>query len=108
MHNPLITRWNEGKDSTAVVRIPDHLCGKMRRHTLDILHQRERILEYVVIDALKDEAHRYTSLMKDDTISVIDMATAVWCSSEILAVDFKFPRHRTYIVFVAHDQSLSG
>ena len=49
----------------------------MRRHPLDIFHERDRLLENFAVDALQDVADRYACLTEVDAVRVVDVAVAV-------------------------------
>ena len=59
-----VARRNERQHAAAGVGFVGHLGGQMRRDALDIFHERHRIFEDIVIDALKNVADAGATLIK--------------------------------------------
>ena len=51
-----VARWNQCEHPPVAVRFARDLSRQVRRHSLDVLHQRDRVLENLVVDALQDDS----------------------------------------------------
>jgi hypothetical protein len=74
----------------------------MRRDALDVLHDRHRVFEDVVVDALEDVAHRRAGLIKDGAVSVVDVAAAVRRGFLKSTVDLEVAGDQPDVVFEFH------
>ncbi len=110
IHVPSLTIacGNQSEHAPVAVWRSIDLGRKMRRHALDIFHQRLRILEDVVVDALQNHAHRLARLLKDNAIRVVDVTASIEFGAHELTADFKLTSDRANVVFLDHDQSLFG
>ena len=68
---------NERERSADGVRLAGYLRGDVGGDALDVAHQRCRVFENVVVDALQNHGLLRTGLLEDDTIGVVDVAAAV-------------------------------
>ena len=70
----------------------------MFSHAPYILHERNRIFENVMIDALEYIAPRRVAPAADHTIGVIDMAGAIGRSAQKFTLKLELARHGAHIV----------
>ena len=103
-----IPRGNQPQHTPVRVRLIPHLGGKMRRHPLDVFHQRIGPRKYLVVDPLQNVARRCASLTERHHVRVVDVAAAVRLGLQEIAADFELARRGGDIPLHAHDQSLSG
>src|ERR1043166_9849601 len=66
-----------------------NMCGD----TLHILHQLQRLLEYIRVDPLKDIAQWCAGLTEMSAIGVVDVTVAVGRGAEELALNSERARH---------------
>src|SRR6185312_8582442 len=74
----------------------------MSRDTLDVLHQRDGVLEDVVVDPLQNIARWRPALVEVGAIGIVDVPTAIRLGTQKLPVDLKMPCYGTDIVFQVH------
>ncbi len=72
-----VPRRGQRQHAPAEITFARHLRGQMARDALDVFHQQNRFLENIVVDALENVADPRAGLVKDDAISVVDVAAAV-------------------------------
>ena len=65
----------------------------------DIFHQCGRLPEDVVVNALEDIADGGAALVKDDAISIVDMAAAIRRGADEITGDLKLTPHGAHVVF---------
>ena len=61
----------------------------MVRHALYVLHQRDGLLEHVMVHALEDVADALSRLIHPDTVGVIDVAAAVGITVDKIAAEIE-------------------
>jgi hypothetical protein len=93
-----IVRRNQRKHAAARVGLADGFFSKVRRHALDVLHQRRRIFENVMIDALNNVADARAALIENRAIGVIDVTAAIRIRSKKFATQGELRRHGAEVV----------
>jgi hypothetical protein len=83
------------------------LLGHVRRHTLDVLHQRAGISEDAGIDALQDESRSKVRLLEGGAIRIVDVSGAIRYGAQKVAIDFKLARGSGGGILLIHIQGLS-
>ena len=71
----------------------------MRRDPFHIFHQRHRVLENIVVDALQNVADRPAITFGHDRIGVVDVTIAIRRCRTVLPGNLELPGHRRQIVF---------
>jgi hypothetical protein len=80
----------------------------MRRDALNILHDRDRLLEDLRVDTLQDEPCAHSGTLHLDAVRVIDVTGAVGLGAEKLARELKLARNSADIKFQIYVQSFLG
>ena len=76
--------------------------------TLNILHDRDRLLEDVRVDTLQDEPYAHSRVLHIHEVRVIDVTGAIGLGVDIFARELKLARNSADIVFQIYVQSLLG
>lgn len=90
---------DQRQHSPAEIRLPAHFSRQMSRNPLDVFHQRDRLLENIVVDALQNISRYRPGLIENGAIRVIDMSAAIRFGTPKLTVDLKMPRHVPDVMF---------
>jgi hypothetical protein len=99
---------HQGHRPAALIRLAGAFFIQMAGDAQHILHERHRVLEDVVVDALKNIADGRARLAKRDAIGVIDVPVPVRLGRQKFSGNAKIPGHSANIVFGFHCQSFSG
>jgi hypothetical protein len=95
-------RGQQRQCASAEIHIPARLARLVRRDALNVLHERHRVFEDGVVDALEDVAHQRASLIKDGAVRVVDVANAVRRSFLKSTVDLEMAGYQSDVVFDFH------
>ena len=72
-----VARGDEGEGAAVAVGFGREFCGEVGGDALDVLHQRGRVAEDVMVDALDEITRTFAGGLKGYAVGVVDVAVPV-------------------------------